>query len=648
MAEQKQASFPPQEQPNEAVKAAQSSQEQQQQTAAKPPKRDSIPGMVLRMLNPLHLAKVAGWCTQTLREDGMEGLRREIKFRVDLATGRDGWEYRADVPSKRELKRQRSQGVPGGPLISVVVPLYNTPLPFLRQMMHSVQNQSYRNWQLVLADASDSQHQEQVMQQVLRLAKEDKRIVYHRLEQNQGIAQNTNQALARAKGDWFVLLDHDDVLYLNALYMVAQQAVQGADFVYSDEIILTADLKNVVSYHFKPDYSPDYLRGCNYITHLSAFSRSLLERAGGGLRPEFDGSQDHDLILRLTEQAKKIVHLPYVLYIWRSHANSTASGMDAKPYALAAGERAIAAHLERAGRAGTVESIPGNPGAYRVRYQLTSHPLVSILIPNKDHVDDLSRCLESLYQFAGYSRFEVIVIENNSTDPATFAYYEEAKKKFSCLQVVRYEGPFNFSAINNFGRKFAKGEQLLLLNNDVELLSPDFLVEMLMYSQRPDVGCVGAKLYYPDDTIQHAGVFLGINSTAGHSHKGHPRESSGDMYRLAVPQNMMAVTGACLMVKTELFDRVGGLDEEAFAVAYNDVDLGLKLWKMGYLNVFTPFAEAYHHESKSRGSDEEGPNAVRYAREKANFIKAYGSLMEQGDPYYNRHLNLKYENYGLR
>lgn len=609
--------------------------------------KDSVGGMAKRLLDPAHVKQLAAWCAQVAKEEGGQALWREISFRVNLALHRDTWQYRADLPTRRMLKRQRAEGVPGGPKISVVVPLYNTPLPFLKQMIESVTGQSYQNWQLVLADASDEAHAN-VGAVARKYAARDERITYKKLAENQGIAGNTNQGYALANGDWLTLLDHDDVLYRNALHEVAKAAVAGADFVYSDEIVLSADLKHLVDYHFKPDFEPDYLRGCNYITHLAAFSRGLFEATGGGERVEYDGSQDFELILRLTEKAKKIVHIPYALYIWRSHAASTASSMDAKPYALAAGERALNDHLKRVGLAGEATRIPGCPGAYRVRYELTGTPLISIMIPNKDHVEDLSRCLESLYKYAGYSRFEVIVIENNSTDPATFKYYEKAKQQFANLQVVKYEGGFNFSAINNFGRKFAKGEQLLLLNNDVELLSEGFLAEMLMYSQRPDVGCVGAKLYFPDDTIQHAGVFLGINGTAGHSHKSHPRASAGDLYRLATPQDLMAVTGACLMVKASLYDACGGLDEEKFAVAYNDIDLCLKLWQQGLLNVFTPFAEAYHHESKSRGLDTLSENAKRYEREKANFIEKYTPLIQKGDPYYNRHFNLLFENYGLK
>lgn len=620
---------------------------QQENRPADLAQKDSLAGMARRLVNPAHIRQVAAWCAQVGREEGPQALWREVAFRVNLAFHRDTWQYRADLPTRRRLKKQREQGVPGGPKISVVVPLYNTPPKFLRQMLNSVTAQSYQNWQLVLADASDPAH-EAVGRTVRRLAQKDDRLVYLKLEQNGGIAQNTNAGFAAATGDWLTLLDHDDVLYPNALFEVARAAAAGADFVYSDEIVLSANLKKLVDYHFKPDFEPDYLRGCNYITHLAAFSKELFLKAGGGEREQYDGSQDYELILRLTEQAQKIVHIPYVLYIWRSHAGSTAGSIEAKPYALAAGERAVNDHLKRVGLGGEANSIAGCPGAYRVRYALTGKPLVSVIIPNKDHAQDLARCLDSLYARAGYPHFEVIVVENNSADPATFAYYETARAAYPGLRVETYEGAFNFSAINNFGRRFARGEQLLLLNNDIECLSEGFLSELLMYSQRPDVGCVGAKLYYPDDRIQHAGVFLGINGTAGHSHKSHPRASAGDLYRLATPQNLMAVTGACLMVKTALYDACGGLDEAVFAVAYNDIDLCLKLRAMGYTNLFTPFAEAYHYESKSRGLDTLSENARRYEREKAAFIEKYGALIAAGDPYYNRHFNLLFENYGLK
>ena len=608
--------------------------------------QDSVGGMARRLLDPAHLADLARRSAATLRDKGAEQLWRDVTFRVGLALHHDSWQHRADLPLRRELKAQRTADLPG-PTVSIVVPVFNTPAKFFREMLQSVQKQTYRRWQLVLVDASDETHPA-ASELARTAAKQDSRVVYRKIE-NGGIAANTTAGFALATGEYLTLLDHDDVLYPNALFECVQTIQNtGADFVYSDEIVLSENLKALGGYHFKPDFAPDYLRGCNYITHLAVFSRSLLEEAGAAEYPEFDGAQDHELILRLTEKARRIEHIKKVLYIWRGHAGSTAAGMEAKPYALAAGERAINAQLKRLGLPGQAAAIDGAPGAYRLRYELTGSPLVSVLIPNKDHAEDLQRCLSSLYAKAGYDNFEVLVIENNSTDPATFAYYDTLPEKFPRCRVVRYEGAFNFSAVNNFGAQFAAGEHLLLLNNDIEVLSEGFLRELLSYSQRPDVGAVGAKLYYPDDTIQHAGVLMGINGSAGHSHKSYPRKAVGDLYRLITTQNYMAVTGACLMTKTALYREAGGLDEEQFAVAYNDVDYCLKLWEKGLLNVYTPCAEAYHYESKSRGLDTLSENAKRYEREKANFYAKYQRYIDNYDPYYNPHFNNLFENFGLK
>ncbi|MBQ8647758.1 MAG: glycosyltransferase, partial [Oscillospiraceae bacterium] len=530
---------------------------------------DSVGGMLKRLASPAHLADLAKRGVDCVKEEGFEQLWREVEFRVGLAMHKDRWQHRADQPTKRQLKRQKDNPLPGDLPVSVVVPLYNTPLKFLKEMIGSVTAQTYPNWQLVLVDASDEEHAE-VGRTARRIALGEERILYHKLPENLGIAGNTTEGFKLATGGALALLDHDDLLYPDALYEVVQcMQATGADLVYTDEIVLSGDLKELGGYHFKPDYAPDYLRGCNYITHLAVFTRELLDKAGPEERSEFNGSQDFDLILRLTEQAACIRHIPKVMYIWRGHAASTAQGMEAKPYAVQAGARAIEAHLKRVGLAGTATPLEGAPGAYRVKYELTGEPLISVIIPNKDHIDDLSRCLESLYEKAGYDNFEVVVVENNSTDPATFAYYEEAKQKFRGLSVVTYEGSFNFAAVCNLGVANCRGEQILLLNNDIEVIDEDFLKEMLTYSQREDVGCVGAKLLFPDFTIQHGGVIMGINGTAGHSHKSHPGDAVGDLYRLVTSQNYMAVTGACLMVKRSLYEACGGLDEEKFAVAYN-------------------------------------------------------------------------------
>ena len=610
------------------------------------PERDNLLKMAGRLANPAHLRSVLGRTAAILREQGAEQMWRDVRFRVGLAVHKVSWRDKVDIPLKKELRAQRAENLQG-PCISIVVPLFNTPARYFKQMTGSVRKQTYTNWQLVMMDASDAAHAE-VSAKAAALAQKDARFVYRKIE-NGGIAANTTKGFEVATGEYLTLLDHDDVIYPNALYDVVKAIQQtGADFLYSDEIVLSDDFKQLGGYHFKPDFAPDYLRGVNYITHLAVFSRKLLDAAGAYEDPNFDGAQDHDLILRLTEKATKIHHIKKSLYVWRAAAGSTAQTMDAKPYAIAAGERAINAHLQRVGLQGEARAIPGAPGAFQLHYELTGHPRITVMIPNKDHTDDLDRCLTSLYKNAGYDNFEVLVIENNSTNPETERYYAQIPQKFANCRVVRYQGKFNFSAINNFGAQFANGEQLLLLNNDIEVTSQDFLRELLSYSQRPDVGAVGAKLIFPDNEIQHAGVIMGINGSAGHSHKGHPADAVGDMYRLVTTQDFMAVTGACLMTKTALYREMGGLDEEKFAVAYNDVDYCLKLWQKGLLNVYTPLAQAIHYESRSRGLDTLSENAKRYEREKANFYEKYQPYIDNYDPYYNPHFTNKVENFSLR
>lgn len=610
--------------------------------------RDSVFKAVGRNLNPKRFIGLVQRGVRCVKEQGAEQARREIGFRMDLALHRETWKFRVDIPLKRELKQQWDTVFSQMPLISILVPLYNTPPDYLKACIESCVLQSYRKLEVVLADASAPVNKPDIRKMVQSFG--DARIVYLDLERNYGISGNTNEALKASQGEWLILLDHDDVLQPNALYEVVKAVnEQQADFIYSDEAVLSANLRKLVQYHFKPDFSPDYLRGVNYITHLSAFSHTLLEAAGGGLRSRFDGAQDYDLILRLTENAKKVWHIPKVLYFWRGGEGSTAAGIsDTKPYAIEAGRKALEEHLEREKLEGTVTAQPEHPGSYRVQYKVLSAPLVSVLIPNKDHMADLTRCLDSLYQKAGREHFEVLVIENNSTKPETFDAYQGLPQQYENLRVLTYKGGFNFSAICNFGAQQAKGSHLLLLNNDVEILSENFLTELLGYSQRPDVGAVGAKLLYPDNTIQHGGVIVGLGGSAGHSHKSHAATSGGDMYRLVTPQNYLAVTGACLMVKTKLYAAFCGLDDRSFGVAYNDVDFCLRMHEEGYRNVFTPFAVAYHYESKSRGYDTAGPNKARYEAEKKAFITRYASIMEKGDPFYNPHFTYLYENYGYK
>ena len=608
--------------------------------------QDSPLKFIKRNLNIKRITSLASRGVASLKNEGFEATWRKIDFRIKLMTKGDVWKFRSDIPLKRELKAQREAVFPYMPKISIIVPLYNTPEKFLKEMIDSVYNQSYSNWQLVLADASDKDlpHIKKVVDSY-----GDSRIVYEKLAENKGISENTNKGFALADGDYLALLDHDDVILPNALYENVKAINEtGAQVLYSDEITLDGELKHLIQFHFKIDYAPDFLRGVNYITHFLVFERKLFEQVGAYEDATYDGAQDFDLTLRLSEKANKVHHIPKVLYYWRGHAGSTANDMSTKMYAFEAGRKAIQAHLDRIGLKGQV-SIQKYPGSYRTVYEVDGNPQVSIVIPNKDHIEDLSRCIDSIFALGGWDNVQVIVVENNSTEKETFEYYKKITAENSKVQVVYYKGGFNFSAICNFGVQFATGDHILLLNNDVEFVSENFVKEMLSYSQRSDVGAVGAKLYYPDGYLQHAGVIIGINGSAGHSHKGlaDARNNTGDMYRLVTTQNYLAVTGACLMVKTELYKKFP-LDEENFAVAYNDVDFCLRLYEAGYLNVFTPYSEGIHYESKSRGLDETDKPNLRYEGEKARFAEKWQKYFNYGDPYYNPHFTLLYENYGYK
>lgn len=610
---------------------------------------DSIGKALRRNASPKRVSQLFSRTISTLGTRGVQAAGREFMYRYRLATHGEVWKYRADVPLKRELVSQRGVKFNKMPLVSVVVPLYNTEPVYLCQMIESVLKQSYRNWELVLVDGSDKNHAE-VGKAAKKYRKRDKRVRYVHLYKNAGIADNTNIGLAEAKGDYIALLDHDDVLQPSALFEVVKAInKKDADLVYSDELVLDSTLKKLGEYHFKPDYGPDTLRGCNYITHLCAFSRALLEKAGGGESNAYNGAQDYDLILRLTERTKNIVHISKVLYFWRRHENSTAKDIFQKPYAVEAGAQALRAHLDRLNLQGEATALKKHPGAYRIQYAVKGSPKVSIVIPSKDHTEDLARCIASLKKLGGWENTEILVIDNNSTERKTKAYYTRTQKSTPNLTVLEYEGEFNFAALCNFGAEQAKGEHLLFLNNDTEILGEgNFLPELLSYSQRPDVGAVGPLLYYPDDTVQHAGLFVGIGGTAGVNHKGHARGDGGDLFRLCTTQNMSAVTGAALMIKKELYTRLGGMDEKRFAVAFNDVDLCLRLREEGFWNVFTPFAEAYHFESKSRGYDNEGPAKERFDREAAAFRERHADILKNGDPFYNPHFTLAHENYGYK
>ncbi len=585
----------------------------------------------------------------------LRGVWAKIKYkeRERAAMERYGT---ASFPDEERRRQEQETVFPHMVKFSILVPLYNTPQEFLTAMLDSVINQTYGNWELCLADGSDDAHN-YVGQVCLEYQKEDKgrtggkeRIVYKKLEKNEGIAGNTNRCLAMATGEYIGLFDHDDIIHPSVLYEYAKVInEQEADYIYCDETTFkNNDINKMLTMHFKPDYAIDNLRANNYICHFSVFYRHLLD--GNELfRTKFDGSQDHDMILRLTDKAKKVVHVPKLMYYWRSHAGSVASGIQAKTYAVDAAKGAVADHLRKHGfEHFKITSTRAFETIFKISYQIIGNPKISIIIANKDHEPDLRRCITSILEKSTYDNFEIIVVENNSETAEIQKYYEELKENEK-VKVITYQGVFNYSAINNLGASKAEGEYLLLLNNDTQVITVNWMEELLMYAQRNDVGAVGAKLYYGDKTIQHAGVVLGLGAhrTAGHSHYMQHRENLGYMGRLCYTQNVSAVTGACLMVSKALFEKAGGL-EESFAVSLNDVDFCIKLREMGYLNVFTPFAELYHFESASRGLDDKGEKAERYNEESARFREKWKEVLAKGDPYYNPNFSLDRSDFSLR
>ena len=552
---------------------------------------------------------------------------------------------KAPIYTAKELKAQKSEVFPKNIKFSILVPLYNTPEKFLKEMIESVINQTYSNWELCLADGSDSAH-ENVGEIVKKYQSKDSRIRYVKLEKNLGISGNTNVCIDMAQGDYISLFDHDDLLHPAALYDNMKAICEkGADFIYTDENTFHETPSDAFCPHFKPDFAPDTLRANNYICHFTTFKRTLIDKVGK-FRPECDGSQDFDMMLRLTEKAEKIVHIPKILYYWRAHKNSVAESVGAKPYVIEAAKKAIRDHLERIGLKGEVYDSPV-PSMYRLKYEIEGEPLVSIIIPNYEHKEELEVCINSIYEKSTYKNFEIIIVENNSESCEIFDYYEELKELHDNIKVVVWDSYFNYSAINNFGAKYAKGEHLLLLNNDVEVISPDWIQEMLMYSQRSDIGAVGAKLYYPDNTIQHAGLGLGLLTLAGHFHRGFDRNHPGYMGRLIYAQNLSGVTAACLMLRRDVWDKIGGLDE-TFEVAFNDVDMCMRIRKEGYLIAWTPWAELYHFESKSRGLDLAPEKRERFVGEVERFQKRWEKELKAGDPYYNPNFSLMKEDFSVR
>ena len=534
--------------------------------------------------------------------------------------------------SRQELFEQRKTKFSYAPKFSVVVPLYHTPAKFLKDLVRSMMYQSYANWELCLVNASpEDVHLTSLLE---NWAMRDKRIRVIRLEKNLGIAQNTNAGIAASTGEFIAFLDHDDFLEPDALFCYADALNKDKtiDVFYSDEDKTDEYAAHYFYPHFKSDFNIDLLHANNYMCHFLAVRKSLVDTVGG-LNEKFDGAQDYDFVLRLTENTKKIYHCPRILYHWRCSNQSTAANQGNKMYAIHAGKAALNAHYKRIGwnaraQEGAVD------GWYQTKFTLKEEPLVSILIPNKDHTDDLDVCLNSFFERADYQNYEFIIIENNSVLPETFAYYEKIEKEHDNVKVVYWEAGFNYSTINNFGFKFAKGDYIMLLNNDVELITPDIFQSMLGFCMRPEVGIVGAKLLYNDHTVQHAGVLVGAGGLADHVFKGIHEDDPGYMGRAISSQDVSAVTAACLLVKRSVYEEVGGLEDE-FQVAFNDVDFCLKVRKAGYLIVYDADVKLFHYESKSRGMEDTTERFIRFGNEMMLLNSKWDILSTFVDPYYN-------------
>ncbi len=554
--------------------------------------------------------------------------------------------YSLTKPSQEELERQRKEIWEKGPKFSIVMPLYKTPERYLREMLDSIVAQTYTDWELCLADGSPKGAD--VSKIVKKYQDKDSRILYKRLEQNGGISDNTNVAIAMTSGDYIVLADHDDAMTEDALFECAKAVKEHpeCEVIYSDEDKMDMDGGALFDPHFKPDFNLDLLTSVNYICHQFVVKKELVDKVGG-LRKEFDGAQDYDFIFRCTEAASGVWHIPKVLYHWRCHQNSTASNPQSKLYAFEAGSRAIMEHYHRVGVEAEKVEKGVDYGIYHTIFKILGEPLVSIIIPNKDHHQDLDLCIRAILTKGTYKNLEFVVVENNSTKKETFAYYQSIQKEFPQVRVVTWTKEFNYSAINNFGVHHARGEYLLFLNNDTELIARNFIEEMLGFCQREDVGAVGARLLYQDDTIQHAGVVVGFGGIAGHTFIGLHKAENSYFHRAMCAQDYSAVTAACMMSKKSVFEEAGGFSED-LAVAFNDIDYCMKVRSLGKLVVYAPYAVLYHYESKSRGLEDTPEKVARFNREVAKFAKKWPDILKNGDPYYNPNLTLRKSNFALR
>ncbi|RUZ78752.1 glycosyltransferase [Mesorhizobium sp. M7A.F.Ca.US.006.01.1.1] len=611
-----------------------------------------VAGLASRHLtSPRSLGRFAARAVKILRQGGLRGFAatlRSAEARGALGGATyEGWIALNDTPTDLDVAdmRRRLALLEKPPLISVLMPVYNTPESLLRGAIESVRAQSHENWELCIADdCSTEPHVRRILNEY---RKRDPRIKIVFRDKNGHISHASNSALELVTGEWVALLDHDDLLRSHALAEIVLEIDRhpDAELIYSDEDKIDAEGRRYAPC-FKPDFSRELFRSQNYLNHLTVHRAENI-RAVGGWRPGFEGSQDYDLNLRVFERIgpERIRHIPKVLYHWRAVEGSTALGGSQKSYAYVAGLRALEEHVERMNIPAKAEEAPGTP-FYRLRFFVPEpQPLVSLIIPTRDKVELLRNCVESIREKTTYGNYEILVVDNGSMEEETLAYFRELKKAKN-VRVLRYDKPFNYSAINNFAVGKAKGSIIGLVNNDIEVISPDWLTEMASWAVQPDVGCVGAKLYYANDTVQHGGVIVGVGGVAGHSHKHFPRHHPGYFSRLKVLQNLSAVTAACLLIRKSVFEEVGGLNEIDLTVAFNDVDLCLKVQEAGYTNVWTPYAELYHLESISRGAEDAPEKMARFKSEIMYMQRRWKKIIEH-DPFYSPNLTRGREDFSL-
>jgi GT2 family glycosyltransferase len=587
------------------------------------------------------LTGVALAIRRLVRRDGLAGLMRGLRrARIIFMYGNRyiEWIRRYDTLTDKDIAkiRARNATMQHNPLISILMPTYNTPENLLRDAIESVCGQIYENWELCIAD--DGSTMPAVRKCLEEYAACDPRIKVIYRADNGHISRSSNSALELATGEWIALLDHDDQLVPHALFCVADAINKQPDamLIYSDEDKKDFNGQRYEPY-FKCDWNPMLFLSHNLITHLGVYKASLV-RELGGFRIGYEGAQDYDLAIRFIEkvQAYQIYHIPHILYHWRVMHGSTAFGPQEKPYAMLAGERALNDHFVRTGTKAKAHLIGFG---FRIDYELPDPPpVVSIIIPTRNAWQLTKQCIDSIRRLTTYPSYEIILVDNGSNDEEALGYFAQLERE-NTVRILRDNQPFNYAALNNGAVKIAQGTVLVLLNNDTEIISPDWLTRMVSLALQPGVGGVGAKLLFPNNTIQHGGVVMGLGGLAGHAHLNFPRSSAGYVGRAALTQNFSAVTGACLVVRKELYERVGGLNEQDLAIAYNDVDFCLKLTRLGLRNVWTPFAELYHHESATRGYETTPEKMKRFQSEKSYMLQKWRSEIDM-DPAYSQNLTL--------